>query len=393
MPPNYLRSRITTALAASFLLWGCRVFLPEGWAYVTGVTTTRATVVWTASRPQRIRCRGRSGTVFAPTTELRPRGLQFARLEGLKPASRYSCRIGSKDQGPYVRVQFHTAPGRDQPFTFAVVGDTGDASAQAKRLAQRILRDRPSFLIHLGDMAYSRSTAGHLDACFFRPYRRLLARVPLFPTPGNHDLTARSVYREVFAPINGGGEGAPLRYAFRWGGARFVSVPSPAFPQGGEAQRLWLTESLAKARPGLWSIVFLHEPPYGAAGKYVTRNLRAMLQPIVEAAYVDLVLAAHEHLYVRADPSCQYVPDASVLQIISGGGGAGLDRAESHPAFPRVLSATHYLRVHVTPEWLDIRAVDAAGQVLDWVRRRRGDARSCRSTGWPEPREKDREVR
>src|SRR5206468_12839528 len=127
-----------------------------------------------------------------------PRGRRVARLAGLRPASVYGCRIGSGDRPR--RVRFRTAPAGPVPFTFAAVGDTGDGSRAAAALARRILAGRPAFLVHLGDMAYPSGRAPTLDARFFRPYRRVLARVPLSPPPGTHDLAGRRAYAPPPAP-------------------------------------------------------------------------------------------------------------------------------------------------------------------------------------------------
>jgi len=370
-----------TAVAPALLLAaGCTSF-PSGWLYVTQVSTTEATLVWTGPRSDTVRCHGPDGPTLGPTIEQRPRGVRFARLVHLVPGTRYVCRIGSG--GTRLSLRFRTAPARGEPFTFAAVGDSGDGSVVAARLAQRILAGRPDFLIHLGDMAYPRSSPPHLQQEFFEPYARLLSRVPLFPTPGNHDLAHHTVYRDVFAPFREGKGPERSQYAFDWGDARFAVVSSGEFPKGGEANARWLTGELGVAPPGVWRFVVLHEPLYTSGRKRVTRGLRASLEPVLEAAHVDLVLAGHEHLYERALPACEYVPDARVLEVISGGGGANLDHGRTHPNFARTITATHYLRVRVTREWLDIRAVGVDGQTLDRVHLRRGEQEACRSSGWP----------
>jgi hypothetical protein len=114
-------------------------------------------------------------------------------------------------------------------------------------------------------------------------------------------------------------------------------------------------------------------------------GLRSALEPIIEGAGVDLLLAGHVHLYERARPLCEYVAEARVLEVISGGGGAALDPPVANPNFPQTLSVTHYLRVAVTADTLDIRAVSLDGHVLDRVRRRRDSRPPCHPGGWPPP--------
>src|SRR4029077_13715271 len=118
------------------------------------------------------------------------RGVRIARLGDLAPHTLYRCRLAPRAGRRVVR--FRTAPAGSTPFVFAAVGDTGDGSRSAAQLARRILARRPGFVVPLGDFAYPRGTAAEYDREFFRPYARLLARVPLMPTPGNHDLGRRS---------------------------------------------------------------------------------------------------------------------------------------------------------------------------------------------------------
>src|SRR5712692_7675322 len=213
-PPHGATWRgVLAALGVTIGLGGCDGRFPSGWAYVSGVSSTAATVVWTGADGERASCRGPGGATPGGSATPRGRGLQVVHLKGLAPSTRYVCRLGAV-AGP---IRFRTAPAGDEPFTFAAVGDTGDGSREAAALARRILAGRPAFLIHLGDMAYPSSKPATLDARFFRPYRKVLARVPLFPTPGNHDLGRSSAYTEVFAPIaQDPARGGP-HYAYDWG--------------------------------------------------------------------------------------------------------------------------------------------------------------------------------
>jgi hypothetical protein len=375
-----MRLPVTVAL---LLIAGCRGPLPPGWVYVTAVTDTAATVVWTGRGTEHVECRDADRRSLAPPTSARPHALAFARVEGLRPGTAYSCRI----TGRYPRVRFRTAPSGSARFVFAAVGDSGDGSREAAALARRIRASRPAFLVHLGDMAYRHATAAELDARFFRPYERTLASVPLFPTPGNHDAVRRSRYSEVFAPAAAADTGL-RHYAFDWGAAHFVSVPYTDFATDDPAGPAWLAADLAGAHSRPWEIVFVHMPPFSAGKKRVVRGLRERLQPVVEAAHVDLLLAGHQHLYERSQPLCQYVADASVLEVISGGGGAALDPSFPHPNFPHTASVTHFVRVTVAGDRLDIRAIDLQGRVIDRVRRWRGKPPACRRGGWPAPIEK-----
>jgi hypothetical protein len=293
------------------------------------------------------------------------------------------CRIDAPDGIVRRRVRFRTAPAGSAPFRFAVVGDTGDGSPQVRALARRIAAGHPDFLVHVGDMAYPHGTTEQFARRFFAPYRRVLARIPIFPTPGNHDITKGGAYARIFAPIPGM-ESPRLTYGFDWGGAHLTSMRYRYF---GADDTAWLTADLAAASALPWRFVFLHEPVYPASKKRVASGLRARLEPLLEAANVALLFAGHQHVYARTEPACEHVPGAQLVQFTSGGGGANLDRVRPSANFARVVPVTHYLRVSVTPAALDVRAIGLDGHVIDRFRRRRGRPLPCRSGGWPAPNE------
>jgi len=94
----------------------------------------------------------------------------------------------------------------------------------------------------------------------------------------------------------------------------------------------------------------------------VAPDLRANFGPVVEEARVDLVLAGHEHFYERSEPSCVFSSGARVSHVTTGGGSAQkfLDPVRLHPNFPFSVSVPHFLRVRVTRDRLEVRAVDGA---------------------------------
>jgi predicted phosphodiesterase len=381
---------VTSATARTAVLFlalaGCQT-PPAGWLYATRVTASSAVVAWSDHRAT-VRCQAPLGETVAAEITRRWRGVSTARLTGLAPGTRYRCRLAPPRGRPRT-LHFRTPPLPGRPFRFAVVGDSGDLSAAAVALARRIRAGRPDFLIHVGDFAYPKGTMRQLDRRFFRPYRRVLERVPLYTTPGNHDLSSRSGYGLAFARVLDDPR-AGKSYAFEWAGAQFFSLSSPDVAAADAAAARWLARELATRPHDAWRTVFLHEPPYSPGGKRITPGLRAVLPPILEGAHVDLLLAGHEHLYARSVHICDVVPDARLLEVISGGGGADLDQVVERRAgnFPVVASKTHYVRVTMSPDAVDIRAVGVDGATLDHVRRRRGASPSCRADGWPPPLER-----
>jgi hypothetical protein len=339
------------------------------------VSPRGAAVAWTGGGVT-LRCRGRGGRLPDARAVRDAHGLSVVRLGGLAPGTGHRCRLGGR------RLRFRTAPPDARPFTFVALGDSGDGSREAAALAARVAAVPAAFLVHLGDLAYPRGTAAELDARFFRPFAAALTRLPLFPTPGNHDATRDSAYRAAFAtPLE-----ADRHYAFDWGPAHLVSLATWALEDDADGAARWLADDLARAAGRPWRIVFLHEPLYGAGVKSTVPGLRERLGPILEAGRVDLVLAGHEHVYARTEPVCTHVPGTGVLHVTSGGGGADLGPGLSHPFFARTAAVVHYLRVRVGPRTLRLRAVALDGTLVDEVTLRRGAPRPCRRDGGPPPR-------
>jgi hypothetical protein len=364
---------------------GCAGRFPPGWLYVTRVDPTAATIVWTGDAGAGATCRATRGVPVTAAGQERGRGLVTARLEALVPDTRYACLVRDAAGRVLHRVSFRTAPATpDTPVLFTVVGDTGNGGPVARAIARRIRASHPSFLIHVGDLAYTHGTVAEVGRSFFRPYLETLHRVPLYPTPGNHDLFARSAYRDLFAPVSEG-SGGGYRYHFTWGPAAFVSLSAPEAAAGGDG----LAGDFGAAQA--WRIVFLHEPLYTAGRKRVEPGLRATFGPVVEAAGVDLVLAGHQHFYERSEPSCEFDRAARVSHVTTGGGSdASLDPVRAQPNFPRALSVPHFLRVRVSRDRLDVRAVGVDGRTLDRLRRERGIDPGCRAQGWPRQRPRRR---
>ncbi len=355
--------------------------LPEGWLYTTRVAPTAATVVWTLAAEATVACRDAQNRVVEAATHGTASGPRWARLEGLTPDTPYRCELRSTALAKPRRFRFRTAALPGTPFRFAVVGDTGDFSPEARALPRRILAGHPAFLVHVGDLAYPHGTALQLDRRFFRAYRRLLERVPLFPAPGNHDLLRSSAYRTVFGPAAAGGED-DLRYAWSWGDAGFVSLDTPGVAAGGGGLA-WTAAALASFAPSAWRIAAVHEPPFSPGVKGIKEGLRRTLEPILERGGVALLLTGHEHLYARTDPVCEVVPEARVVEVITGGGGgASLDQPVPQPKFATVLSTTHYVLVHVDAKRIVLRAIGLDGRVLDRARLVRGAATPCRQGRW-----------
>jgi tartrate-resistant acid phosphatase type 5 len=284
-------------------------------------------------------------------------------VEGLEPDTEHRYRItvdgrpwadGERwDWGPVPRGGLDLRPGGrsyDQRFRthphpevrasldFAVLGDYGvgivvdsESARRQRRVATVLDRlvDEPGVRLVLGtgDNVYKGQLGGSGGAdddwfsSFYQPYRYALARVPFYPTVGNHDTSDsetaddRDQVRDNFL--------TDLRFTPATAGERASVDPGMfyRFRYGADVEFVCLDTSLAdplptehffaspRHRPFLdgafpaddpdgptWRFPFSHHPTYCAGPHHPnTESMIELLVPLFRRAGVRAVFAGHEH--------------------------------------------------------------------------------------------------
>ena len=98
------------------------------------------------------------------------------------------------------------------------------------RVASLLQQEDVSLVLHVGDIAYMHGSFADFQKNYFDVYRQVLARTPLFPTPGNHEYetpnaVAYLALHNVPAETVSLGERGRY-YSFDWGNVHFVSLDS-----------------------------------------------------------------------------------------------------------------------------------------------------------------------
>ncbi len=404
------------ALASLLLVaWGCggSPQIPEiPWTppadvergpYLQAVTDSSAVVRWRGTEPPprpsfRYRIvRDRAGEAdtswTAARVEMRRDAGREARLKGLPAGTSvvYEVVENGRVLGPY---RFRTAPPPERPDSVVRVlafGDSGWGSREQVTLARRMTgRDR-DLALHVGDLAYPSGSARSLTLRHFDVYRKLLAEVPLFPVPGNHDLRTDGgrPYDVAFTwPRDGDGSRKRRYYRFRWGHALFVALDTstPAqldsLQRGEGAQYRWLRTHLRRAGSDSsvrWTVVYMHHPLYSSAGGLSghgsNRALRDALRPLFEREGVDLVLAGHDHHYERTRPLLNgepVPPGCGPVYVVTGGGGASRHARTVRESGRTAASSRryHFLELSLRRNGAQGRAVGLDGRPLDRFRLR-----------------------
>ena len=390
--------KLAAGLAAAPLLvsTATAAITAERYPYVQNIGFDHASVLWTS------RDRGTGSvqysdgkTVAFATPQVRQfspaqTGLDFvyyqyqADLSGLREGTEYFYRVFIEGNlltpaPPAIELSFRTAA--TAPFSFLVVGDTGEGTTEQRQVASQLAKESASLLLHTGDLVYPAGELSGFESLYFKYYRDMMARLPFFPCIGNHEyLTAEaapylSVHSLPAANVVDGDRGR--YYSFDWGDVHFISLdsntPLEKAAAGMGPMLDWLDKDLQRTRK-FWRIAYFHHPPYPISD-HINDPLcilaREKIVPVLERYRVPLVITGHEHLYERTKPLRNGVAvDANMgtQYLISGGGGAYLFHTLRKPDFlATATEGPNYLRCEVAGTRLTIRALGSDGRTLDTI--------------------------
>ncbi|MEU7323986.1 metallophosphoesterase family protein [Streptomyces griseoviridis] len=270
-------------------------------------------------------------------TGVRPAFEQYyahAAVDGLLPGTTYYYGVGHDGFDPTAAEHraaigsFRTAPARPESFVFTAFGDQGVSQAAAAN-DDVILRQKPAFHLHAGDICYADVNGqgktsdgydpGYWDL-FLKQNEPVARTVPWMVTTGNHDMEA------WYSPDGYGGQlarwslpdtgfdprTAPGVYAFTYGNVGFVAldandvsweIPANLGCSGGR-QTAWLDKELTRLRAadGVdFVVVFFHHCAYSTSTHASDGGVRAAWLPLFAKHQVDLVINGHNHVYERTD--------------------------------------------------------------------------------------------
>jgi len=277
-------------------------------------------------------------------------------LTNLAPYTTYHYRVEEDGVPLSVDAAFRTAAGPDQTkFTFAAFGDTRTQHQIHQEVVDSMVAIEPDFVLHTGDLVNSGYMFPDWET-FFEIERELMARAPLFPALGNHEVNHQYYFDFFYLPGN------ERWYAFDYGNARFICLQVDGivdFGPGSE-QYDWLERELA-ANTQPWLFVYFHIPPYTSSREEpdIEQDVREALAPLFEQYGVDVVFTGHHHNYERNEVN-------GVTYIVTGGGGAPLCVMEE-PEMTREAFAVayHFMLLEIDGNHLRATVYSSQGKILD----------------------------
>ena len=116
-------------------------------------------------------------------------------LTGLDIECKYYYRITNDENISSPIYTFHTAIKKDTPFSFIAYGDNKNGPFNHEKIANLVLKERPNFVVHNGDLVDRGGALKQWDRLFFTPTRNLIREIPLFPVIGNHEDNHLNYYK------------------------------------------------------------------------------------------------------------------------------------------------------------------------------------------------------
>lgn len=336
-----------------FTLSGCSALgagISKG-PYLQNPTTGSIVVCWVSDVETTGTVRYGEKTAGEKSVRATPARYHKVTLKGLKPYTRYRYEVDC--EGQTSAGTFLTAARSDQPFKFAVYGDTRtNPDAHASVLA-RMLQYHPDFVIQTGDLVADGNDDSLWDT-FFSVAEVLLRDTPYFPALGNHERGG-AIYLRYFD--------VPPEYSFEYGNIHFVALDSNRPEEEYAAQEDWLKKDLAAHQEAVWRIVYFHHTPYTCVTKpgrrEIAERLRARLEPILLAGKVQIVLNGHDHDY-------QHHFAKGIHYVVTGGGGAPLYEVKLDTPFVKAAKmAHHYCEVSVNGPNITVLAREPDGSVIE----------------------------
>jgi acid phosphatase type 7 len=205
-------------------------------------------------------------------------------------------------------------------------GDIGWCGLPWAAETARLVDSIPGTVFTVGDNAYMKGTAREFADCYDPFWGRFRSRT--FPSPGNHEYESAGAF--PYYAYFGANAGPPGRgyYSYELGAWHVISLnsePEPRFSRDSRAAQMdWLRADLEAARGTACTAAYFHHPLYSSGPNGPQPHMRDIYRALYEFD-VDVVIAAHDHLYERfapQDAEGQLDLARGIRQFVVGTGGA-----------------------------------------------------------------------
>jgi acid phosphatase type 7 len=276
------------------------------------------------------------------------------KLGGLSANTVYHYRAVLSDTASQ-DASFRTAPNPGTSFRFAWMADCRSGVDVHDAISKRIADANPVMSLYGGDLCINSSYSAFKDQFFRANERYLIARVPFFNTPGNHEKWTPNTKAFTQAPASS--SGIQDYYSFDYGDMHVLVLNNEVDYSEGSTQYLYAQSDLSStSKP--WKVVIYHRPAYCAGGHGEESKMITMSEKVFEPNHVDVVMNGHSHFF-------QHNLVHGIHHMVLGSAGAPLYDLSSALYVVKAARDYSYGIIDVTPTSFDMTVYNDKGKVLD----------------------------
>jgi hypothetical protein len=276
------------------------------------------------------------------------------KLSGLSPNTVYHYRSVLSDTASQ-DASFRTAPTPGTGFRFAWMADCRSGVEIHDIISKRIADANPVLSLYGGDLCLNSSYSSFKDQFFRADERALIARVPFFNTPGNHEKWSQNTRAFTQAPDSP--SGIQEYYSFDYGDMHVLILNTEIDYSEGSPQYIYAQNDLSStSKP--WKVVIYHKPAYCSGGHGENSKMIAISEKIFEPNHVDVVMNGDSHFF-------QHNLVNGIHHMILGSAGAPLYTLGSAPYVVKAARDYSYGIIDVTPTSFNMMVYNDKGMPLD----------------------------
>ncbi|MEK6756203.1 MAG: metallophosphoesterase [Bacteroidota bacterium] len=276
------------------------------------------------------------------------------KLTGLAPNSEYHYRALQAGTAS-ADASFRTAVLPGTSFRFAWMADCRTGTAIHDSIAKRIAEANPLMSLYGGDLCFNSSYFAFKNE-YFRPNElALIARVPFFNAPGNHEGWSDNTKAFTQAPASA--SGTQEYYSIDYGDLHVLVLNTELPYDEGSPQYIFAQNDLSSTTRA-WKIVTAHKHAYCSGGHGENSDLKTMTTKIFEPNRVDMFISGHSHFY-------QHNVVNGIHHMIIGTAGAPLYSPSNVSYTVKSVKDYNYAIVDLSPISLRMMVYNDRGILLD----------------------------
>lgn len=292
--------------------------------------------------------------------------LYEANLSGLISGKKYFYKVTSDKINSEVHT-FKIGVGKNEPFCFAVLGDSRSKPHIFNAIVKQINIIDPAVIIANGDLVAKGGNYNNWQSQFFDPAKTMMDHIPFISAVGDHEADEvdgdnADLFTHFLLPHK---DSLKLWFSYDIGNAHFTFLDW-RYPYSEEMIE-WFKKDIRSSNK-TWKFVVMHRPVYNLGGHRSAWG-KNIWPELLREFKIDVVFAGHSHLYERFYPLRPLSqPDAwAVTYITTGGAGASLYEAVQNRSLAFSESINHFLKVEINKNKIKLKALGINGEVLDSV--------------------------